>query len=162
EATTTPITVTALVSGTACPTLSFMVSSYTFKVTSTTQYTGGGCADIQPGSKINFTGSRESETSNVFVVTQLTFGSTAGTPAPARARPWATEGTIAALGAGMCPELQFFFGSYAINVSYATQYSGGTCGDLKIGSRIAIVGSKKDSESFIRVTAVTFKRDSTP
>jgi uncharacterized protein DUF5666 len=155
--TTTPITVMALVSGTACPALSFTVGTYVFKVSSTTQYTGGTCADIQPGSKINFSASRDSETSTVFTVAQVSFA-TSTTPTTT---PVTTEGTITAIGSGICPELQFFFGSYAINVSSATQYSGGACADLKAGARVAIVGSKKATESFVRVTSLTFKREST-
>src|SRR5262245_38286947 len=72
-ASTTPITVASIVSGTACPTLRFMVGIYVFKVDSSTQYTGGGCGDLAAGSKINFTGSRESETSTIFTVSQLSF-----------------------------------------------------------------------------------------
>jgi hypothetical protein len=164
--TTTPITVGALVSGTSCPNLSFTVGTYVFTVSTSTQYTGGTCANIQPGSKVNFSGSRDSETLTLFTVTQLSFV-TSTTPTPPTPTPTPTptpvntEGTITAIGSGMCPELQFFFGSYAFNVSYATQYSGGACSDLKAGAKVAIVGTKKDTESFIRVSYLTF-RQSTP
>src|SRR5437867_3747280 len=57
--TTTPITVGGLVSGTSCPDLSFTVGTYVFRVSTSTQYTGGTCANIQPGSKVNFSGSRD-------------------------------------------------------------------------------------------------------
>jgi hypothetical protein len=161
-ATTTPITVTSLVSGTSCPTLQFMVSTYVFKVDGATQYEGGACANIQPGVKVNFSGTRESETSQVFSVAHLSFAtnSTPPTPAPSPTpTPVQGEGTVTATGAGTCPELQFFLGSYALNVSYATQFSGGACADIKAGARVAIVGTKKESESFVRVTTLTFKRD---
>src|SRR5437867_814624 len=49
--TTTPITVTSLVSGTSCPTLQFMVYTYVFNLGAGTQYSGGACADVQPGAK---------------------------------------------------------------------------------------------------------------
>jgi uncharacterized protein DUF5666 len=163
--TTTPITVTSLVSGTSCPTLQFMVSSYSFNVDAATQYSGGTCANIQPGAKINFNGTRLSETSGVFYVTQLFFVTTTTTPTPTptpTSTPVQTVGTITATGAGMCPELQFFFGSYAFNVSYATQYSGGACADLKAGAKVAIVGTKSTSESFVRVTSLAFNREGTP
>ncbi len=163
--TTTPITVTSLVSGTSCPTVRFMVSAYVFRVDAATQYEGGACANIQPGAKINFSGTAEGGTPRVFYVAQLSFvtSSTPPTPTPSPTpTPVQTEGTVTATGAGMCPELQFFFGSYAFNVSYATQYSGGACGDIKAGARVAIVGTKKESESFVRVTSLTFKRDTAP
>src|SRR5262249_18347729 len=112
EATTTPITVTSLVSRNTCPTLQFMVSSYVFKLTASTQYTGGTCASVQPGSRINFTGVRESETSMVFVVATLTFATTTAPappttppPAPPVSTPVQTEGTITAVGRRTCPAL---------------------------------------------------------
>ncbi len=57
----------------------------------------------------------------------------------------------------MCPELQFFFNTYAFNVSTATQYTGGACRDLAVGTRVALVGTKKDGESFIRVSSLSFR-----
>src|SRR5262245_15799714 len=161
----TPIVVGGLVSGTSCPNLGFTIATYQFTVNSSTRYTGGGCADIQPGASINFTGSRESETSTRFIVAELSFV-TSSTPPPPTPTPTPTpvntEGTITAIGSGMCPELQFFFGSYPFNVSYATQYSGGTCADLKAGARVAVVGTKKETEGFVRISSLTFKNDSTP
>jgi uncharacterized protein DUF5666 len=161
EGTSTPITVTALVGGTACPTLQFMVSTYTFKVSATTQYAGGACSNIQAGSRITFTGTRESSASQIFNVATLTFASTTAPPpsTPPPPTPVQAEGTITAIGAGACPELQFFIGSYALNVSYATQYTGGACADLRVGARVALVGTKRDTESFVRITAVTFRHD---
>ena len=162
EATTTPITVTSLVAGTSCPMLQFTISSYVFRVDASTRYTGGSCADVQPGARINFTGTRETETALVFNVATLTFVTSSAPPAPPSVTPVASEGTVTAIGAGRCPELQFFFGAYAINVSYATQYSGGTCADIRSGSRVAFVGTKSATETFIRVTTLTFKDAGSP
>src|SRR5262245_52040631 len=106
---TTPITVGGVVAGTACPNLSFTVGTYVFRVGTATQYTGGTCSDIQPGSKITFSGSRDSQTLTLFTVTQLSF--VTGSTPPPTPTPVSTEGTITAIGSGMCPELQFFFGS---------------------------------------------------
>src|SRR5262249_42773855 len=104
----TPIVVGGLVSGTACPNLSFTIATYLFTVNTSTRYTGGGCADIQPGARISFTGSRESETSTRFIVAELSFvtNSTPPTPTPTPV-PVNAEGTITSIGSGMCPELQF-------------------------------------------------------
>jgi len=161
----TPIVVTALVAGTSCPNLQFMVYTYTFKVTASTQYTGGTCANLQTGSRINFTGSRESETSQVFTVSALTFATSTPpptTPPPSTAPSTVsvqTDGVVTSIGAGMCPELQFFFTTYAFNVSTATQYSGGACRDIAVGARVALTGTKKDGENFIRVSSLTFRSD---
>ena len=59
--TTTPITVGALVAGTSCPNLSFTVGTYVFRVNGSTHYAGGTCANIQPGSKVNFSGTQDSQ-----------------------------------------------------------------------------------------------------
>jgi hypothetical protein len=158
--------VSSIVAGTSCPNLQFMVYTYTFKVSASTQYTGGTCANLQVGSRINFTGVRDSETSQVFTVSTLTFATTT-TPPPApppaptpTSTSVQTEGTVTAVGAGMCPELQFFLGNYAFNVSYATQYTGGACADIKPGAHVLIVGTKRDSESFVRVSALGFRSTS--
>jgi hypothetical protein len=160
DGTTTAISVTSLVPGTSCPALQFMIYTYVFRLSASTVYTGGTCADVQPGSRIYFTGTRETPTSPIFDVATLTFAAAATSPPPPPASttvPVQTEGTITAVGAGVCPELQFFFGSYAFNVSYATVYSGGACADLRAGARVAITGTKKDTESFVRITSLTFK-----
>jgi hypothetical protein len=162
--TSSPITVTALVAGTSCPNLSFTVGTYVFRVDASTQYSGGACSGIQAGSRISITATRDSETSTQFSVSQLSFAttSTPPPPQPPASTPVTTEGTITAIGAGMCPELQFLFGSYAFNVSYATQYTSGSCADLKPGARVGIVGAKRDGESFVRVSGLTFKSNPTP
>jgi uncharacterized protein DUF5666 len=147
-----------------------MVSTYVFAVDAATQYSGGTCANIQTGSKINFNGVRDSQTSTVFHVAQLAFTSTSTPPSPAPTPtptptptivPVQTEATITSIGSGVCPEVQFFVGTYALNVSYATAYSGGACGDLKAGTRVGIVGARKDTESFIRVSRLTFVQPAT-
>jgi hypothetical protein len=162
EGTSTPITVTSIVDGTSCPTLEFMVQTYVFRVSASTQYTGGTCANLQAGSRINFTGTRETSTALVFDVATLQFATTTTTPTPPPAptppTPVQTDVTITSIGAGMCPELQFFVNTYAFNVSYATQYTGGTCADLRTGARVAIVGTKKDTENFIRIASLTFRQ----
>ena len=183
EATATPVTVTSLVAGTACPTLRFTISTYTFAVGAATQYSGGACTNIQAGSKITFNATRENQTSTMFHVTQLSFAATSTPPSPTPtpsptpapnpptpppsstnppAVPVQTEVTITAIGTGACPELQFFVGAYALNVSTATQYSGGSCGDLKAGARLAIAGTKKETEGFVRVSTVAFKTPQSP
>src|SRR5439155_362516 len=154
-------------SGTSCPNLSFTVGTYVFRVNSSTQYSGGTCTNIQAGSRINFSGTQETSTPPVFTIALLSFvtGSTpppTPTPTPTPSTPVNTAGTITSIGSGMCPELQFFFGSYAINVSYATQYTGGSCADLKTGATVAFSGSRRDGENFVRVASLTFTHDSTP
>jgi hypothetical protein len=163
----TTMTVTAVVSGTSCPTLRFMISSYVFRVDAATQYQGGTCANIQAGAQINVSVTVESGTPTVLYVGALSFATPTAPPTPPPSptptpAPVQTEGTVTATGAWMCPELQFFIGSYAFNASSRTLYSGGACADIKPGVRVAIVGTKTEGEGFVRITNLTFKRDTSP
>ncbi len=48
--------VTSVTAGTACPTLQFMIGSYTIKLGEATQYLAGACADLKVGSKVGVKG----------------------------------------------------------------------------------------------------------
>src|ERR1700760_881844 len=48
----TPLVITSLVSGTACPNLQFMISSYVIKTDSSTMYTGGSCTSLKAGTTL--------------------------------------------------------------------------------------------------------------
>src|SRR5205814_465059 len=98
--TTTPITVGGLVSGTSCPNLSFTVGTYVFRVNSSTQYSGGTCANLQAGSKINFSGTQETSTPPVFTIALLSFvtdSTPTPTPTPTPSTPVNTAGTITSI-----------------------------------------------------------------
>ena len=62
---------TALVTGTACPTLKFEIREFTIAVDSSTEYVGGTCADIKVGVNVGVKGSVDA-TKNV-TATRITF-----------------------------------------------------------------------------------------
>ena len=53
-------------------------------------------------------------------------------------QPIEGDGTISdgPVGGSSCPALTFMVGSYVVRVDAATQFVGGSCGTLRLGSRI--------------------------
>jgi hypothetical protein len=61
-----------------------------------------------------------------------------GVSIPPAAQPVDGEGVISGgpVGGSRCPSLTFMVGSYVVRVDSATQFAGGSCGTLRLGSRI--------------------------
>jgi hypothetical protein len=162
--TTTPVstevTVSSLVSGTSCPSLSFMVGPYTISVSSTTTFEHGACADIAAGKKLGLTGTREGD--GVVKASRIEFRDTTTNPTnPTNpsGRTVEGEGTIGSLsGATACPTLQFYIGSYLIKLDGSTQYVGGYCTDLKAGLKVGVKGSM-GSDGSVAATVITVKNE---
>ena len=160
---TSPIVITSLVSGTACPTLQFMVSSYLSKTDATTRYEGGSCTSLNAGTKLTtLNGSRPNINEQVVYATQLTIQQTTTTPTPApTTTSVTTDGTVTSLVSGTsCPDLQFLFGTYLFKISTATGYSQASCADVKVGVHVYVAGTKRLGYSFVLVTGLGIKRDS--
>jgi hypothetical protein len=163
ETTATPVTVTSLVSGTACPTLQFKISTYLFKTNADTRYDGGSCASIKAGTKITLTATRANDNDQVFYVSQITMRpdtTPAPTPPPT---PVSADVTVTALvGSTSCPTLSFMVGAYAIATNASTRFYGGTCADVKAGSKLGLTGSKL-GEASVLATVIVFKdQEATP
>ena len=163
-------TVTSLVSGTACPSLQFMISSYVIKTAASTQFIGGSCANIKAGTKLtSLDGTRPDMNELVLYATQITIGSGQSTPTPTPAptptpTPVQADVTVSSIVSGTdCPYLQFMVSNYVLQLASATHYTGGACADVKAGVKARITGTKRESDGFIVVTALGFLRDgSTP
>jgi hypothetical protein len=162
-ATSTPLVITSLVSGTSCPTLQFTISSYVIKTDAATKYEGGSCTSLKAGTTLTtLNGSRPNTSELVLYATQITIQSstTAPTPAPVSVT---TDGTVTSLvGGTACPDLQFMFGTYVFKISPATAYSQASCADVKVGVHVYIAGTKRDGDSFVAVTGLGIKRDGAP
>jgi hypothetical protein len=163
EATATPVTVTSLVSGTACPTLQFKISAYLFKTSADTRYDGGSCSSIKAGTKITFTATRANDNEQVFYVSQITMRldtTPAPTPPPT---PVSADVTVTALvGSTSCPTLTFMVGAYTIATNASTRFYSGTCANVKAGSKLGLTGSKL-GEASVLATVIVFKdQEATP
>ncbi|MBI3492279.1 MAG: hypothetical protein HY047_10935 [Acidobacteria bacterium] len=128
--------VTGLVSGTSCPTLNFLIGSYTVKVTAATTFSSGACGDIKVGSKVNLAGTRQADGS--ILVTRLALKPTTHAPEPVEG-----EATVTGVKAGTsCPALEFTLADrYVIKVSASTTYEGGACADIKVGTKVHVRGT---------------------
>jgi hypothetical protein len=166
----TVLTVSSLVSGTACPTLQFMINTYVIKTSAATQYDGGSCTSLKAGTRIFMEGA--SEAPQTFNATRISFSTdttttpTAPTPTPAPTTP-TTPGVVAAevtvtslVAATSCPALSFMVGGYTIVTSASTHFENGACANLQAGSKIALTGSKSGDTTVV-ASNIAFRDGST-
>src|SRR5262245_50236233 len=144
--------VTSLVTGTSCPTLSFMIGSFTIAVDARTVYAGGTCADIVVGARLRVDGTKQPDNSIL--------ASSIDVKDNGRARQHVEgEGIITGLKDGTsCPTLTFLIGSKSIDVTAATVFESGTCDDLTIGKRVHVKGDMLDDD--VVATTINVQSDS--
>lgn len=160
-------TITSLVAGTSCPTLQFTIGTYAIKTDAATRYEGGSCASLKAGTKITLQASRlGSESERTVYASQITIRPDTTTPTPTPtptnpSTPVRTEVTITTV-TGTCPGVTFAVGSSTFQVSSATSYRGGTCADLGTGVKVSVVGTKRESDTFVVVTGIEVEHGGTP
>ena len=143
-------TVTSLRAGTACPALEFVLSDrHVIKTTSSTTYDGGACADIKVGTRLHVKGAINADgsvtASSVNIQGRDTHEDAEG------------DGGVTSLVTGTaCPALTFVIEEYTIAVSSSTEYVGGTCADIKVGTKLGVKGSKT-AEKNVTATRITFR-----
>jgi len=163
-------TISSLVAGTSCPTLQFKISTYLIKTDTATRYEGGSCASLAVGTKLTLQATRIGSSSEQTVyASQITIiPDTTPTPTPTPPppppptnppTPVRTEVTITGV-TGTCPDVLFAVGTYTFKVSASTTFSSITCADLRAGVRVNVVGTKRESDTFIVVTEI--RRTDTP
>jgi hypothetical protein len=153
EAGATSLTVASIVSGTACPALTFMIGPYVIKTDAATSYSGGGCANIQAGTKLGLMGILSNDTQLLFYATRVTLERNDPTPVSGESRVASVVSTTS------CPTLSFMLGPYAVTTSAATVFANGTCANLVVGAEIRLTGVKGDVS--ILATTITFKETPT-
>jgi hypothetical protein len=136
--------VTGTVAGTSCPAADFMIGGYRVKVDPSTQFSGGGCANVGIGAKVAVKGSLRDDGS-VFAAQMAIVG--VASPRAAEGR-----GTVTALVPSSCPSLQVMIGPYTVALDAATQFAAGSCRDIAIGTILDVTGV------FITDTAVAASR----
>jgi hypothetical protein len=144
-------TVTSLVAGTTCPTLTFMMGSYKIAVTATTEYTGGDCADIVIGARLHVTGTKQADDSILASAIEVK-----------NAPPHHVEGEgiITGLTTGTsCPALAFFVESTQVTVTATTVYERGVCDDLAIGKRVHVKGTMA-ADGSVEATSIQVQSNS--
>jgi Domain of unknown function (DUF5666) len=147
-------TVTSLVSGTSCPTLSFMIGGFKVSVTATTVFERGTCADIVMGARLKVTGTRQPDNSIVATSIEVKTNGRGRNPEHVEG-----EGIITAVDATTsCPTLTFSIGAKSISVTADTVFQRGTCDDLKIGKRVHVKGEMLDDD--VVATTIEVQSDS--
>jgi hypothetical protein len=145
-------TVTALVAGTSCPTLTFMMGTYKIAVTATTAYTGGTCADIVVNARLRVTGTKQGDDS--ILASDIDVKNTPP------AQHIEGEGIITGLKTGTsCPALAFFVESTEVTVTATTLYERGACDDLTIGKRVHVKGTTT-ADGNVEATSIQVQSDS--
>jgi hypothetical protein len=124
--------ITGQVSGSACPGQQFMIGPYTVKVDASTQFSGGGCANVGVGAKVGVKGVVNADGS--------VFASQLSILTPPAQKPAQGRGTVGG-GSGTCPSLQLKIDIYTVTVNAATQFTAGSCSDIKVGSILDVTGS---------------------
>ena len=146
--------VSSLASGTACPALTFVIEGFTIKVSATTTYTGGACADIAAGTKLGVKGEMAPDRS-------VTASSITVKKASDTEKFVDGDGSVSSLVTGAsCPTLSFKVEDHLIKLSASTTFEGGVCTDLKVGSKVKIQGTLHDDGS-VTATRVVIKKDDT-
>ena len=131
--------VTSLVSSTSCPALSFTIGDDVIKVTASTTYVGGACADIQPGVKVEVRG--EVGTDGVITASMVVFKDN-GRGGPPNERFVEGNAIVRSVVAGTsCPTLSFVAEGHTIKTTAATTYLAGACADIRPGRPLTIRGT---------------------
>jgi hypothetical protein len=124
--------VTGNVAGTACPAASFMIGQYRVKVDTSTQFSGGGCASVGVGTKVGVQGVVQADGS--VYASQMSI-LTGGEPRTAEGR-----GTVTAVVDASCPARKVMVGAYAVAFTASTQFTGGGCADVAVGTTLDVNG----------------------
>lgn len=161
---TTPVQTDVTMTGVTgtCPDVTFTVGTYTFKVSSSTGYSGGTCADLKAGVKVSVVGTKR-ESDSVIVVMGIGIKRTDAPTGPTGPTTVSGEGIVSSLVATTsCPALTFVVGgSYTVVASASTHWEHGTCATLKIGSKVELTGTRT-GDSSIAATKIEFRDGRVP
>jgi hypothetical protein len=128
-------TVASIVSGTACPSLRFMIGPYTIALSAATEFVDSACSDVRTGVTVRVKGSVGSD--GVVSASLVSMRRDATTPQPEAEG----EGFVTALVAGTsCPALQFMVGEYTITATPSTAFVGATCDSVAVGRKVFVRG----------------------
>jgi len=147
--------VTSLTAGTACPTLQFQVGTFTVKLTATTVFERGTCADVKVGAKLEVTGTMDSVT-RLVTATEVEFKNDNEN----ENEPAEGEGIVTSLVTGTaCPTLQFMVGTFLIKVDANTVFDKGSCADITVGVKVHVKGGMNRTTSSVLATRISVQTD---
>lgn len=133
----------------ACPVVTFLVHGERIVSDEATAFVGGSCAMLRPGSRVRVEGTRAA---NGTLVASLIRFESADDDGDADDGPddgdgddpvadVSMSGHVSALR-GACPSLTFNLRGFDVATTSRTTVKGGTCGDLRAGVEVEVVGSR--------------------
>jgi hypothetical protein len=145
-----------------CPSLTFVVTGITIQTDGRTVFEGGACADVKDGLVAGAVGTRTS--SGALLAARLKVGPqptprppkpptppTPPSPTPKPPRPpapsYASVAGVVASVSSACPDLTLVIESTTVYLTRQTQFTGGTCADLRAGLHAAAKGTRRGDGS---------------
>jgi translation elongation factor EF-Tu-like GTPase len=136
--------------GGTCPTLSLKVGDTYVIANSATTFTGGSCGDVKAGASIQVVGTKPAD-STIVTATKITITASAPAPAPA---PVTLSGSVIGV-IGTCPALSLKVSDTYVTTSAATTFSGKSCGAVKAGDLVQIVGTRVANSAVVSASKLT-------
>jgi hypothetical protein len=136
--------ITGNVPGTSCPSAEFMIGAYRVKFEPSTQFSGGGCANLGIGAKVGVKGFMRADGSVLAAQVAIIGG--------AALRVAEGRGAVTAMIPSSCPSLQVKIGIYTVALDASTQVANGGCRDITVGTLLDVSGA------FVTDTSVVASR----
>ncbi len=130
-----------------CPAITFTVAGKSFTTESSTRFGDGGCAAVQNGTKVAVA----YQTLASGAVRVLAVKSVPPPPPPPD-----LAGTVTAVS-GTCPSIVITIGSRTATTSSATVFQGKACGDVRVGTKVAIYGTIAAGATTLTATKVVVR-----
>lgn len=111
----------------SCPDATLQFGDVSVKLTAGTTFVGGSCSALQPGMRAQVQGIRDDGgpiTAQRVVVTAR------------RVRGGATVSQVS----GTCPTLSLLVQGVRVTTNQSTEFSGGACGNIRVGTRLEVEG----------------------
>jgi hypothetical protein len=134
-----------------------LVSGTYVRTDSGTTFSGKSCGDLKSGDTLDIIAVNPSGNLGL-LATKITVTGSVPVPAPV---PVTLNGTVGAMG-GACPKLEFKVDTTYVIANAATTFTGKSCGDLKTGDTVSIVGTKPADSGTITATKITVTASLTP
>jgi hypothetical protein len=126
--------VTSLATGTSCPTLQFNIGTFVVKLSATTTFVGGACADVKAGVKVEVKGVRNTTDRSITATSVTVKGAEQSGPEDEG------EGVVSLVTGTSCPTLSFKIDEFTVSTTATTTYVGGACSNIVPGARLRVRG----------------------
>lgn len=120
----------------SCPNLTLTVNGTSVTTNSSTQFSGAGCRAVVVGAKVEIKGTRQPN------------GSILASRVKVQIEQAEIEGKVSVLS-GSCPSLTLTVNATSVITNGTTQFSGGNCGKIKVGTKLEAKGIRQPNGSVL-------------